>query len=127
MVPKLKVPIHEAVLHGQSLDVKATVSGYCHTNFDTKGVNIMELSRFPSNIAVKCAASDAYGEVGLMVLIFPNHINQHQGTDTTFLPPISTWLNDNNDKSLYCNITDGGPQKWLNFWVIFAKLWDANM
>ena len=107
MVPKLKISMREAVLRGQSSDAKATASGYCHTYFDTKGIDIMELSRFPSDIAVERAASDAYGEAESLLGLLGVNLSQLNrlpgGTHTTFLPPISAWLSDYRDDKSLCD------------------------
>lgn len=62
MIPKLRVTIREAMLHTRT-DPRATASGYTHTYFDARGLDIPVLATFPSDDEINAAAEEAAEEV----------------------------------------------------------------
>ena len=91
MLPKLRVTIREAILRARS-DPRATASGYSHTHFDARELDIPALSIFPDDNDINTAAEEAADEAeSLFVLlgITPGRL-QHNHTHT--LPPIGSLL-----------------------------------
>ena len=90
MLPKLRVTIREAMLRARS-DPRATASGYSHTHFDSRGLDIPVLATFPSddeiNAAAREAADDAESLLALLG-ISPKHL---QRDPTTTLPSINSF------------------------------------
>ncbi|KAF9526712.1 hypothetical protein CPB83DRAFT_937276 [Crepidotus variabilis] len=49
MIPKLRIKLHEAAFRRKAGDGKARASGYSHTYFDYKGLDLQVLSTYPSD------------------------------------------------------------------------------
>jgi len=96
MIPKLRVKLHEAVLRGKCSDPKARTSGYSHSYFDHEALNLLALSTYPSDtdieLASQCAAEEANSLITLLG-INPDTLHRPQ-TSSTWLPSVSSWLND---------------------------------
>ena len=100
MVPKLRVTIREAMLCAQT-DPRATASGYNHTHFDSRGLDIPALATFPSDDEIDAAAKEAAEEAeSLLALlgISPNQLQQDSAVKLPVkLPPIASLQMDNDD------------------------------
>ncbi|KAL0949787.1 hypothetical protein HGRIS_009825 [Hohenbuehelia grisea] len=95
MIPKLRIQHREAVLRAQSSDPKARASGYCHTYFDTKDINLLALSTFPSNSNIEAIASQASHEAdSLIMLLGLDHTTLHDEGPEASLPAIGAWFHD---------------------------------
>jgi hypothetical protein len=62
MIPKLFIRLREHTLFGDFSDSKERASGYTHTYTDNRGVNLVELSTYPSDNEIQDAAKLAYEE-----------------------------------------------------------------
>ncbi|KIJ59917.1 hypothetical protein HYDPIDRAFT_170487 [Hydnomerulius pinastri MD-312] len=92
-VPPLHVKQQEAVLSQQSPDFKARAQGYCHTYFYADGVDLQELSRFPTDLEIEEAAQEAAGEAQSLIAVLgvnPSHLTQPH---TVVLPGINRFVN----------------------------------
>jgi len=116
MMTKLRVKLREAVLRGQSSDLKARATGYCHTYFDIKGINPLLLSTFPTDDDIQEAAQQAMEECeSLLVLlgVDPTLLQARQGS--VQLPAISSWFLDQSaapndeDSDNDCSNADDNP------------------
>ena len=94
MIPKLRVTIREAMLRART-DPRATASGYSHTHFDSRGLDIPTLATFPSDDEINTAAKEAAEETeSLLALlgISPNRLRQGVAVELPVkLPPITSF------------------------------------
>jgi hypothetical protein len=91
MLPKLCFTIREAILRARS-DPRATASGYSHTHFDTRGLDIPVLATFPSDAEINAAAKEAADEAESLLAILGITPSRLQLKPTIVLPPISSFL-----------------------------------
>lgn len=91
MLPKLRVTIREAILRTRS-DPRATASGYSHTHFDTRELDIPVLATFPDDNEVNAAAKDAADESESLLALLGITPAQLQRKPTTVLPSIDSFL-----------------------------------
>ena len=93
MIPKLRVTIREAMLRART-DPRATASGYSHTHFDSRGLDIPTLATFPSDDEINAAAKEAAEETeSLLALlgISPNRLRQGVAAELPVkLPPVTS-------------------------------------
>lgn len=89
MVPKLRVTIREAMLRAR-IDPRATASGYSHTHFDTRGLDIPTLSTFPSDYEINTAANDASEEAESLLGLLGISPRRLEWDTLVKLPPISS-------------------------------------
>jgi len=93
MIPKLRVTIREAMLRARA-DPRATASGYSHTHFNSRGLDIPTLATFPSDDEINTAAKEAAEETeSLLALlgISPNRLRQGVAVELPVkLPPITS-------------------------------------
>ena len=91
MLPKLRVTIREAILRARS-NPRATASGYHHTHFDTRELDIPVLATFPDDDKINTMAKEAAdGAESLLALlgITPRRL---QSNPMTVLPSINSFL-----------------------------------
>ena len=91
MIPKLRIKLHEAVLHGKSSDPKARASGYSHSYFDHEGFDLIALSTYPSDADIDLANESAAEEANSLIALLginPNSLTHHRNP----LPSINSWL-----------------------------------
>jgi hypothetical protein len=94
MVPKLRVTIREAMLRART-DSRATASGYHHTHFDARGLEIPVLTTFPNDDEI-AAAGEAESLLALLG-VSPTRLQENatvtptrlQANATVTLPPIT--------------------------------------
>lgn len=67
MVPKLRVNLRWAVLNSKLSDPKATASGYNHTYFDTRDIDLLALATFPDDAQITKLAESAAQEADSLV------------------------------------------------------------
>lgn len=67
MIPKLRVTIRHAILHTTMSNPKAWASGYAHTYFDTLGLDLINLAKYPSNDEINEVAEQAAGEANSLL------------------------------------------------------------
>ncbi|KAG6916064.1 hypothetical protein DXG01_008589 [Tephrocybe rancida] len=97
MVPKLRIKIREAIVRARGSDAKARAAGYNHTYVDHSGINIPNLSMFPSDREINQAASDAAQEADSLLVLLglaPRELHRaKKGTvsDNLILPSIDAW------------------------------------
>jgi hypothetical protein len=103
MMTKLRVKLREAVLRGQSADFKACANGYCHTYFDSKGIDPLLLSTFPTDDDIQDTAQQAMEECESLVVLLgidPTMLqNNITGLGPVKLPAISSWYTESIDSS----------------------------
>lgn len=90
MYPKLRVTLCEAMLGARS-DPRATASGYNHTHFDTRGLDIPVLATFPDDDEIDTAAKEAADEAESLLALLGVSPKQLQHNLTTVLPPIKSF------------------------------------
>jgi hypothetical protein len=93
MIPKLRVTIREAMLHART-DPRATASGYSHTHFDTRGLDIPVLSTFPSDDEIDAAAKEAAEEAESILALLDISPKRLQQNTAVELPPIASLYAD---------------------------------
>ncbi|KAG6818744.1 hypothetical protein H0H93_002181 [Arthromyces matolae] len=104
MVPKLRIKLREATMRARASDPKARAAGYNHTYVDHTGVDIRQLSTFPTDDAVRAAAEDASQEVdSLLALLGLSPAQLHSSTTYNHhyptLPSIGSWFTPGPDNS----------------------------
>ena len=96
MLPKLRVTVRESILRAR-LDSRATASGYSHTHFNARELDIPILATFPDDNAINGAAREAADEAeSLLALLGVSPKQLHQNPTTT-LPSVSSLLPDSRD------------------------------
>jgi hypothetical protein len=96
MLPKLRVTIREAILRVRS-NPRATASGYSHTHFDTRELDIPTLAVFPDDNEIDAVAKEAANEAESLLVLLGLTPKQLQRNPTTVLPPINSLLVDEGD------------------------------
>lgn len=89
MIPKLRLTIREAMLRGRT-NSKATASGYSHTHFDARGLDIPVLATFPTNDEINTAAKEASEEAESLLALLGVSPKRLQKDAAAKLPPISS-------------------------------------
>ena len=93
MIPKLRVTIREAMLHART-DPKATASGYSHTHFDSRGLNIPTLATFPNDDEINTAAKGAAEEAESLLSLLGVSPKRLREGPVVNLPPITSFYVD---------------------------------
>ena len=91
MLPKLRVTIHEAMLHARS-NPRATASGYSHTHFDTRELDIPILATFPDDNDIEAASKEAADKANTLLALPSITPMRLQHNPTTALPSIDSFL-----------------------------------
>ena len=99
MVPKLFIKLREAFFLARSSDGKARASGYSHTHTDTRGINLLALSTYPTNLEIQEATNRAYEEAHSL-LAYLGLTAENLYCSRPSLPSISSWWEDDNSNSL---------------------------
>jgi hypothetical protein len=89
MIPKLRVTIREAMLHAR-MDPRATASGYNHTYFDSRGLDIPTLSTFPSDDEINTVAKEGAEEAESLLALLSVSLKRLQGNELLKLPPATS-------------------------------------
>lgn len=93
MIPKLRIKLHESIIHGKSSDSKARAAGYNHTYYDHDGVDISLLSCYPTDEQIVYIVRQAATEAdSLVVLLGVRPEDLHSPTTMTRLPNIGAWF-----------------------------------
>jgi hypothetical protein len=114
MILRLMVLIYAAVNSGYAGDSKARASGYTHTYFDSKDINIAALSTFPSDNEIEEAAKQAWEEADSLFTALsasPADFMRSQSS-TLHLSSIGSWFQPGQDPVLDANSTS--PQSDLD-------------
>ena len=90
MIPKLRVTIREAMLRART-DPRATASGYSHTHFDARGLDIPILATFPSDEEIDTAAEEAAEEAESLLALLGVSPKRLREVSATKLPPIASF------------------------------------
>jgi hypothetical protein len=100
MVPKLFVKLRQAVLSSKFSDGKARASGYNHTYADTRGMDIIALSTYPTNNDINNIAVRAYGEAESLFALLGVTASDlfYESAAPAHLPAIRTWLIEDIDE-----------------------------
>jgi hypothetical protein len=100
MVPKLFVKLRQAVLSSKFSDGKARASGYNHTYADTRGMDIIALSTYPTNNDINNIAVRAYGEAESLFALLGVTASDlfYESAAPARLPAIRTWLIEDIDE-----------------------------
>ncbi len=69
MIPKLRIKLHEAVLHGKASNGKVCAAGYSHIYFDHKGLDLTILSTFPTDAEITVITESAVQEANCLVAL----------------------------------------------------------
>lgn len=93
MIPKLRVTICEAMLHVRT-DPRATASGYSHTHFDARGLDIPTLATFPSDDEINTAAKEASEEAESILALLGVSPKRLREDSVVTLPPITSFHMD---------------------------------
>jgi hypothetical protein len=102
MQPKLSIKLREAVLRGRSSDPKARASGYCHTYFDTHGIDLATLATYPSDEEIQRMALEAAQEADSLVKLLgvnPEQLWHRKSANIPMLPSIDMWYDYDDDSS----------------------------
>ncbi|THH16626.1 hypothetical protein EUX98_g9272 [Antrodiella citrinella] len=105
-IPRIHVLIREVLKLSRngttsSSDPKATASGYAHTYFDTRDMDLRTLAIFPSDTEIEDIAKEAWAEMeSLMDLagicaadVMSDSTSKLSSTGRTVLPSVASWLN----------------------------------
>lgn len=126
MIPKLRVTIREAMLRARS-NPRATASGYSHTHFDSRGLNIPVLSTFPTDDEINATAGVAAEEAESLLALLGVLPNRLQGDASIKLPPITSLDVDEDEQDtaivpkaqqlqdLIREAEKGGAEKFLQY------------
>ena len=111
MIPKLRVTIREAMLRAR-IDPRATASGYSHTHFDSRGLDIPILATFPSDEEIDAAANEAAEEAeSLLALLGLSPKRLRQEDSAVKLPPITSLFADVDEDWSWCGDTVSEAQE----------------
>ncbi|KII84575.1 hypothetical protein PLICRDRAFT_167537 [Plicaturopsis crispa FD-325 SS-3] len=97
MTVKIAIKMREAVLRGQASDPRAQASGYCHTYFDSHGIDLMALATFPTDDEIQSAARLAADECDNLIALLglvPHQLTRQQSSSMASLPGISSWFTE---------------------------------
>lgn len=115
MIPKLRVSLREAVLNSRtSSQGKSRATGYCHTYFDSSGIDPLALSVYPSDPDILEVAAIAFEEADqLFMALGVDAASVRRIQNLRFkesgptLPCISSWyLSEKEDNLENSNIGD---------------------
>ena len=90
MHPKLHVTLREAMLGAWS-DPRAIASGYNHTHFDTRGLDIPVLATFPNDDEIDTMAKEAADEAESLLALLGISPKQLRCDPVMMLPPINSF------------------------------------
>jgi hypothetical protein len=99
MVPRLHILIRAAIKFCHSGDPKARAAGYMHSYFDCKGVNLAQLSVFPTDSEIKDIAIEAYEQAKSLFILLgvsPDDFITTTSTANIHLPSVSSWFTPGN-------------------------------
>lgn len=103
MIPKLRIKIHEAILHARISDPKARAAGYNHTYVDNTGINVAILSVYPSDQDIQVVAENAAQEADSLVALLgltPSQLHRiRERQPMATLPSITNWFQEISDFS----------------------------
>jgi len=102
MQPKLSIKLREAVIHGRSSNPKAQASGYCHTYFDTHGIDLTTLATYPSDEEIQRMAIEAAQEANSLVKLLgvnPEQLWRRKSVNIPMLPSIDMWYDSDDESS----------------------------
>lgn len=91
MIPKLFIRLREHALFSKFSDGKERASGYNHTYTDNRGVNLVNLSIYPSDSEIRDAAKVAYEEAENLWALLGAHPALFADA-TARLPSIRAWF-----------------------------------
>jgi hypothetical protein len=92
------------------MDPRATASGYSHTHFDSRGLNIPALSTFPSDDEIDAAAKDGAEEAESLLALLGVSPKRLQDDTIIKLPPIASLLGAAEDEDEDDNPTPEAQQ-----------------
>jgi hypothetical protein len=93
MIPKLRVSLRQAILRSNVKDSKTRASGYHHSYFDTTGLDLIQLSTFPSDESIQSAAASAYEEALSLIRLLgiETAVLKQVNAISARLPSIASW------------------------------------
>ena len=101
MIPKLRIKLHETALRGKASNGKARAAGYSHTYFDHEGLDLLELSTFPTDVEIAAISEVAAQEAdSFIALLGVSPSTLHNPRAQSWLPSIGSWLGDDDDNDL---------------------------
>lgn len=83
MMTKLRVKLRMAILRLHQLDFKSRASGYTHTYTDSKQINIMALSQYPTDAEIQEAAGEAMDETDSLFTLLSVNVSILQSPSST--------------------------------------------
>lgn len=111
MVPKLFIKLRQTVLSSKFSDGKSRASGYNHTYADTRGIDIIALSTYPTNDDINnIIAVRAYEEAESLFALLGVTASDlfYESATPARLPAIRTWLIE--DVDLFDQRNESGIQ-----------------
>ena len=134
MIPKLFIKLREAFFSARSSDGKARASGYSHTHTDTRGINLLALSTYPTDLEIQEATNRAYEEAH-SILAYLGLTAENLYCSRPSLPSISSWWADNNthdedsddDRDLDAAGVDSDSEKADDYQTMLDKLEDVEL
>ncbi|KAF7424768.1 hypothetical protein PC9H_010079 [Pleurotus ostreatus] len=105
MIPKLGVKMREAVFTAKVTGANKTANGYCHTYFDSSGIDLLNLTIMPSNHDIEAAAREAAFEADTLIHLLGIRSSMLHGLPDSHqprschLPTINSWFVDEEEVS----------------------------
>ncbi|KAH7868542.1 uncharacterized protein C8R40DRAFT_999318, partial [Lentinula edodes] len=104
MIPKLHVSVRSAISRAQTANGKARASGYCHTYFNTSGMDPLALASFPDDDQIRAdlvpVAFDQADQLMIAVGIQPSRLRNMRALrqrGVAQIPSISSWYRSETD------------------------------
>jgi hypothetical protein len=101
MVPRLHILIRSAVKYCHSGDPKARAAGYAHTYFDSSGIDLAQLSIFPTDTEIEATTKVAWEEANSLFVLLgvsPSDLKTAESRPAfTHLPSIHSWFEPGQD------------------------------
>jgi len=113
MVPKLFIKLREAIFSTKFSDGKASAMGYNHTYADTRGIDLIALSDYPTDEDINEASEHAYKEADSLFAYLGLSADELRDSSSR-IPSIDSWFREtfeelhreDNYTDLACDVDD---------------------
>jgi hypothetical protein len=101
MVSRLHILIRSAVKYCHSSDPKARAAGYAHTYFDSRHIDLAQLSIFPTDAEIDVATKEAWEEANSLFVLLgvsPSDLKAAElRPEKPHLPSVDSWFDSGRD------------------------------
>lgn len=108
MIKKLRIQMHESVRLAKTSDAKARASGYSHTYFDARDINLHALSTYMSDEDIPEIALEALEDAEALVAVLG--VVPAQVHSNTVVPLSIDWMRQDSDDDIWNSDSDDGTE-----------------